>query len=69
MKMKHDSKSARDLLKIILCLAGLLVAGSLDYQDQQDAEKAYCKHVETGQWPDYRRIYDTVCVAYTQGRE
>lgn len=65
----HDSSSVRDLLKVALCVAGLILAGSLDYQDQVEAEKAYCKNVSTGQWPDFKRIYSTTCAAHLKKGE
>lgn len=40
-------------------LAG--IAGSMDYEDAVMEERAYCKNVHEGIWPDYDEIYAEVC--------
>ncbi len=50
-----------------IVLAGL--AGRVDYEEELRAEQAYCDNVKLykdsrGQqgWPDYRELYNTMCV-------
>ena len=52
---------------VFLLLAG--IAGQSDYEDAAREEALYCSNVElykaTGGeqgWPDYREVYDTMCV-------
>ncbi len=52
---------------VFLLLAGF--AGQSDYEDAARAEQLYCDNVKQykdtgGQlgWPDYREVYNTMCV-------
>jgi len=50
-----------------IVLAGL--AGRVDYEEELRAEQAYCDNVKLYKdtqgkqgWPDYRELYNTMCV-------
>lgn len=42
------------------------VVGYFDKQDQNDAQRHYCKMVQSGAWPDYRETYATECAKLTK---
>ena len=54
---------------LVLLLALILAAAMDDYKDAKDEERLYCSMVQQyrgtgGQygWPDYKGIYDEVCM-------
>lgn len=43
-------------------LFGLGIVGNMDYQDQQNAVKAYCDGVRENVHPDYNQNFNKLCV-------
>ena len=46
-----------------VCLIFALgIAGKADAIDAEQAAALYCEMVKTGAWPDYKGIYDALCL-------
>jgi len=54
-------------LKFIIC-AGLTllvlvcIVSSMDYNDQLASQELYCEMVRSGAWPDFKGLYDEICL-------
>jgi hypothetical protein len=47
---------------VFLIVIGLLgVAGTLEFQDEKQAEENYCEMVKRGEWPDFEGTYHDFC--------
>lgn len=50
------SNRAKKLAAAAILVAGYLLAGHMDYEDEQDEFKRYCEMVEAGHWPDFKSL-------------
>jgi hypothetical protein len=41
---------------IIFVLVAFIVASSLSYEDELAEQNHYCKMVEAGHWPNYKKV-------------
>ena len=47
---------------LVAVLAIWAIVSTMDYNDATRAEIEYCQHVRDGLWPDWKGIYNKVCV-------
>lgn len=55
-----------DLAALIVFVAFILllgIVGKMDSKGEAQELETYCKNVKSGNWPDYKKIYQNSCKA------
>ena len=58
--MTTDIKYCFAAFALVILLA---IVGKMDSEGEEQDLATYCKHVQSGNWPDYKKIYKSSCKA------
>jgi hypothetical protein len=60
--MSEENKALLAFFGVIFVVLGLLgVVGTLELEDEKQAQENYCEMVKRGSWPDHKGTYHEYC--------
>ncbi len=60
--MSEENKALLAFFGVIFVVLGLLgVVGTLELEDEKQAQENYCEMVKRGKWPDHKGTYHEYC--------